>query len=69
MGYVFYFGFGILTHLIAWGSGWFGLASLALVIFWPFFVVFWVGVWALIIGTVIFVLAFLADYFGVARIF
>lgn len=69
MGYVFYFGFGILTHLITWGSSWFGLASLALVIFWPFYLFFWLGLWVVVIALIVFTIAFVLDFFGVKGIF
>ena len=69
MNYIFYFGFGILTHLIAWGGEWYGLYSLALVVFWPFYLIFWLGFWAILLGAVIFAVIFALDFFGVKKIF
>lgn len=47
---MFYFGFGILTHLIFWGGEFYGLYSFALLVFWPFFLM-----WQLILLGVFYV--------------
>ena len=42
MGVVFYLGIGIITHLIAWGGALFGMNSMALMVFWPIFILWWI---------------------------
>lgn len=69
MNYVFYFGLGIITHLIAWGGAWFGLYSLALVVFWPFYLIFWLGIWAIGLAALLFIVALMLDVTGVYKIF
>jgi len=61
---IFYFGFGILTHLVAWGSGWFGMASAALVIFWPFYIL-----WQLVLFMGFYVLPLVVIVIAVAYIY
>lgn len=65
MGYIFYMGLGIIVHLIFWGGQWFGLSSLALIIFWPVYLFFVIGFWALLVVLVIAGAAFLLDKMGV----
>lgn len=36
-----YLAFGALIHWIFWGTAWFGVASFALLVLWPFFIIFW----------------------------
>lgn len=57
-----YFSFGILVHLIAWGGTWWGLWSVALLIFWPFYVMWWMGIGIVVIAVIACVWAAVADY-------
>lgn len=50
MGAILYLGFGALFHWIFWGSQFFGLASVAFIILWPFFVFWYLLFWILVIG-------------------
>lgn len=65
MNYMIYFGIGILVHLMSWGGELYGLYSIALLVFWPFFVtwhiILFLGYYVLPIVVIVLVCAYIWD--------